>query len=49
MNRLRGLIVGAAALAVTGCVATTVQSAAPTVDPCAASAAVYNGVATAAG
>lgn len=44
----------AAALAVTGCVAassgtrrpvpTTVQSAAPTVDPCAASAAAYNGV-----
>jgi hypothetical protein len=54
MNRLRGLIVVAAALAVTGCVAvssgtgrpvaTTVQSAAPTADPCAASAAAYNGV-----
>jgi copper(I)-binding protein len=44
MNRLRGLIVVAAALAATGCVATTVQSAAPTVDPCAASAAAYNGV-----
>jgi copper(I)-binding protein len=43
MNRLRGLVVVAAALAVAGCVATTVQSAAPTVDPCAASAAVYNG------
>ncbi len=44
MNRLRGLIVVAAALAVTGCVATAVQSAAPTVDPCAAAAADYDGV-----
>jgi hypothetical protein len=44
VNTLRGLIVVAAALAVTGCVATTVQSAAPIGDPCAASAAAYNGV-----
>ena len=43
MNRLRGLIV-VAALAVTGCVATAVESTAPTVDPCAGSAAAYNGV-----
>jgi copper(I)-binding protein len=44
MNRLRGLIVVAAALAVTGCVAVSSDTAAPTVDPCAASVAAYNGV-----
>jgi hypothetical protein len=54
MNRLRGLVGIAVALAVTGCVAvnshtprpvpTTVQSAATTVGSCAASAAAYDGV-----